>query len=177
MISEEEFYAQAPENISQHDKTSHDEHARRLARLSWELQQVYKNLMKLITGPWFFSHYLTSVVSQRKELAAMYKELEKQKELVAQDNEKKTNLRDSLKPRLEALLKVTLDENKASLNLITLNNSPCQSTKPLQEALNMNYEDDWKVQKIANLLPRPLYLVYANLCAYAEACGKTFLKS
>lgn len=43
---------------------------------------------------------------QRKELAAMCKELEKQKELVAQDNEMKTNLRDSLKPRLEALLKV-----------------------------------------------------------------------
>lgn len=38
----------------------------------------------------------------------MCKELEKQKELVAQDNEMKTNLRDSLKPRLEALLKVNL---------------------------------------------------------------------
>ncbi|XP_037042717.1 THO complex subunit 5 homolog [Bradysia coprophila] len=124
LISEEEFYAQAPENIAQSGKTSNDEHARRLARLSWELQQ-------------------------RKELAAMCKELEKQKELVAQDNETKTNLRDSLKPRLEALLK---------------------STKPLQEALNMNFEEDWKVQKIASLLPRPLYLVYANLCAYSEAC-------
>lgn len=42
----------------------------------------------------------------------------------------------------------------------------------MQEALNMNFEEDWKVQKIANLLPRPLYLVYANLCAYSEACGK-----
>ncbi|KAJ6646073.1 THO complex subunit 5 like, partial [Pseudolycoriella hygida] len=124
LISEEEFYAQAPESISRLDKTSNDEHARRLARLEWELQQ-------------------------RKELAAMCKELEKQKELVAQDNEMKTNLRDSLKPRLEALLK---------------------ATRPLQEALNMNFEDDWKVQKIANLLPRPLYLLYANLCAYSEAC-------
>lgn len=36
----------------------------------------------------------------------------------------------------------------------------------------MNFEEDWKVQKIANLLPRPLYLVYANLCAYSEACGE-----
>lgn len=40
LISEEEFYAQAPENISRLDKTSNDEHARRLARLEWELQQV-----------------------------------------------------------------------------------------------------------------------------------------
>ncbi|KAG4076241.1 hypothetical protein HA402_014790 [Bradysia odoriphaga] len=40
----------------------------------------------------------------------------------------------------------------------------------LQEALNMNFEEDWKVQKIASLLPRPLYLVYANLCAYSEPC-------
>lgn len=39
----------------------------------------------------------------------MCKELEKQKELVAQDNEMKTNLRDSLKPRLEALLKVNFN--------------------------------------------------------------------
>lgn len=40
LISEEEFYAQAPESISRAEKTSTDEHARRLARLEWELQQV-----------------------------------------------------------------------------------------------------------------------------------------
>lgn len=40
LISETDFYAQAPETISRHDKTSNDEHARRLARLEWELQQV-----------------------------------------------------------------------------------------------------------------------------------------
>lgn len=40
LISEEEFYAQAPEAISRLDRTSNDEHARRLARLEWELQQV-----------------------------------------------------------------------------------------------------------------------------------------
>lgn len=40
----------------------------------------------------------------------------------------------------------------------------------------MNIEDEWKVKKIARLLPRPLYLVYVNLSAYSEACGKLFKK-
>ncbi len=40
LIPEVEFYAQAPENISRLDITQNDEHARRLARLEWELQQV-----------------------------------------------------------------------------------------------------------------------------------------
>lgn len=34
----------------------------------------------------------------------------------------------------------------------------------------MNIEDEWKVNKIARLLPPPLYMVYANLTAFAEAC-------
>lgn len=41
LIPEKEFYEQAPENISRLDKTANDEHARRLARLAWELQQVF----------------------------------------------------------------------------------------------------------------------------------------
>lgn len=45
-----------------------------------------------------------------------------------------------------------------------------QATRPLQEALAMNIEDEWKVNKIARLLPPPLYMVYANLTAFAEAC-------
>lgn len=98
----------------------------------------------------------------------MCKELEKEKELVAQGNETKTNLRDSLKPRLEALLKVSYEFPTCDFCLSRIH---FQSTRPLQEALNMNFEEDWKVKKIANLLPRPLYLVYANLCAYSEACG------
>lgn len=39
----------------------------------------------------------------------------------------------------------------------------------------MNIESEWQVQKIARLLPKPLYLVYVNLSAYAEACGNTVL--
>lgn len=45
-----------------------------------------------------------------------------------------------------------------------------KATRPLQEALDMNIEDEWKVNKIARLLPPPLYMVYANLTAFAEAC-------
>lgn len=36
----------------------------------------------------------------------------------------------------------------------------------------MNVENDWKVSKIARLLPSPLYLAYANLSAYADACDR-----
>lgn len=34
----------------------------------------------------------------------------------------------------------------------------------------MNIEDEWKVNKIARLLPPPLYMVYANITAFAETC-------
>lgn len=34
----------------------------------------------------------------------------------------------------------------------------------------MNIEDEWKVNRIARLLPPPLYMVYANLTAFSEAC-------
>lgn len=124
LVGEDEFYARAPIEISRRDKTEGDLHARRLAQLEWELQQ-------------------------RKELSVLCKELQKQKEKVAENIEKQTSRLDSLAPRLDALLK---------------------STRPLQEALDMNIEEDWKVAKIARLLPRPLYLAYANITAFSEAC-------
>lgn len=126
LISVDEFYAQAPEAISRPKKTESDEHARRLARLEWELQQ-------------------------RKQLSAMCTELQTAKEKVAKEIESKTSRLDSLAPSLDALLK---------------------STRPLQEALEVNIEDDWAVQKVARLLPRPLYLVYANLSAYADTTDR-----
>lgn len=81
LVSEKEFYTKAPDNISRPDKTENDEHARRLARLEWELQQ-------------------------RKELATLCKELQLDKEKVANDIESKTNRLDSLTPRLDGLLQV-----------------------------------------------------------------------
>lgn len=126
LVSESEFYREAPESISRRDKTEHDEHARRLARLEWELQQ-------------------------RKELAAMCKELQAAKETVAQEIESKTNRLDSLMPCLDALLK---------------------ATRPLQEALEINSEKRSAVFSIAKLLPQPLYVAYMNLSAYADTSDK-----
>lgn len=131
LVSEKEFYEKAPEIISRSDKTKDDEHARRLARLEWELQQ-------------------------RKQLATMCKELQVAKEKVAEDIESKTDRLNSLAPRLDGLLK---------------------ATRPLQIALDMDIEKEWEVQKIARLLPRPLYLVYVNLSAYAEACDSFLVTS
>lgn len=122
-----------PETIAKLEKTSNDDHARRLARLEWELKQVI--------GWWWFGDLMLSqkmeLKFQRKELAAMCKELEKQKELVAQDNEMKTNLRDSLKPRLDALLKVTIrisvcldgKSAKKNVNHYTVNAPTTRSTE------------------------------------------------
>lgn len=126
LVEEQTFYDEAPETISRPDKTQHDEHARRLARLEWEL-------------------------AQRKELASMCKTLQTAKESVAHEIESKTNRLQSLMPCLDQLLK---------------------STRPLQDALELNVEKEWAVQQTARLLPRPLYVAYVNLSAYAEISNK-----
>lgn len=126
LVPEEEFYREAPDSIARREKTEGDEHARRLARLEWELQQ-------------------------RDALANMCCELRDAKKKVSEEIESKANRLDSLSPCLDALLK---------------------ATRPLQEALEINIEAEWAVQKVANLLPRPLYLLYVNLSAYGEICDK-----
>lgn len=92
-------------------------------------------------------------LQQRKDVAALCTELQKTKEKVANEIESKTDRLNSLAPRLDDLLK---------------------ATRPIQEVLDMKIEKDWETQKIARLLPKPLYLVYVNLTAYAEACGKYY---
>lgn len=126
LVKVEEFYAAAPKSISRPEKTRNDEHARRLARLEWELQQ-------------------------RKQLAFKCKELQAAKANVAKDIHSKTIRLDSLVPCLDSLLK---------------------ATRPLQEALGMNVENEWAVQKVARLLPRPLYVAFANLSAYADTTDR-----
>lgn len=126
LVPIEEFYEKAPEDISRPNKTKTDEHAKKIARLEWELLQ-------------------------RKELATLCKELQTEKEKVAQEINSKTERLDSLAPGLQALLK---------------------ATRPLQESLNLNFEKEWDFQRSSRLLPRPLFLVYVNLSAYAEACDK-----
>lgn len=39
LVDEQKFYEEAPESITKPDITRKDDHARRLARLDWELQQ------------------------------------------------------------------------------------------------------------------------------------------
>lgn len=126
LVDEEKFYKEAPDTISRPEKTQSDEHARRLARLEWELHQ-------------------------RKELASMCKTLQNAKESVAREIESKTNQLQSLMPNLEVLQK---------------------ATRPLQEALEINLEREWAIQDTARLLPRPLYVAYANLSAYSEISKK-----
>lgn len=126
LVPLEEFYAKAPEEISRPDVTKEDEHARRLARLEWELQQ-------------------------RRELSSKCLELQANILSKEADITGNTDRLKSLAPRLQDLLK---------------------ATRPLQEALNMEIEKSWDVQKLAQLLPRPLYLLYANAQAFGEASGE-----
>lgn len=123
LVPVDEFFEKAPSNIARPEKTKKDEHALRLARLEWELEQ-------------------------RKELDSKFKELQLTKKQIGKDIVSKTERLHSLKPQLGKLL---------------------ETTRPLQEALNMKIEDQWEVQKSVRFLPNPLYLFYANICAYAEA--------
>ncbi|XP_058462311.1 THO complex subunit 5 homolog [Malaya genurostris] len=126
LVSVDEFYSAAPESISRPEKTKTDEHARRIARLEWELHQ-------------------------RKELDALCKELHASKAKVAEEIISKTERLDSLAPRLKDLL---------------------AATRPLQEALDMPIEKGWEIQKTVRLLVQPLYMMYANVSAYGEACDQ-----
>ncbi|XP_065089420.1 THO complex subunit 5 homolog [Ochlerotatus camptorhynchus] len=131
LVPVEEFYDKAPDTISRPEKTKSDEHARRIARLEWELQQ-------------------------RKELDAHCKELQSSKAKIAQEIVSKTERLDSLAPRLKDLL---------------------VATRPLQEALDMPIEKGWEIQKTVRLLVQPLYMLYANVTAYGEACDPMLLTS
>jgi len=90
-------------------------------------------------------------LDQRKELAVLCKSLQSKKEVISQNINSKTERLDSLEPHLQDLLK---------------------ATRPLQEALQMEFESEWEIDRLARLLPRPLYLLYANISSYADACGK-----
>lgn len=125
LVAEEQFFAEAPESISQPDKTKTDDHKRRLARLEWELHQ-------------------------RKKLAVTCCELQAAKESVAREIDTNTSRLLSLAPCLTKLL---------------------EATRPLQEALDINLEKEWAIDHKAELLSRPLYVAFSNLCAYDEVCN------
>ena len=48
----------------------------------------------------------------------------------------------------------------------------CQATKPVQEHLDMPFDEIREQHKSATHLPRPLYVVYMQASAYRDACGK-----
>ncbi|XP_076244941.1 THO complex subunit 5 [Calliopsis andreniformis] len=82
LVSEEEFYKEAPENISRPEITRNNPHQLRLARLEWEL-------------------------TQRKQLAALCDELTESKKAVASSIESKQSRLDNLAPQLHSILEAS----------------------------------------------------------------------
>lgn len=82
LVSEEEFYKEAPESISRPEITKNNPHQLRLARLEWEL-------------------------TQRKQLAALCDELTESKKAVTADMESKQTRLDSLAPQLRTILEAS----------------------------------------------------------------------
>ncbi|CAH1801716.1 unnamed protein product [Owenia fusiformis] len=82
LVDVEEFYKEAPPEISKIEKTEGDEHELRLARLDWELEQ-------------------------RKQLAKKLKDALSSKEGLSKNIATKKENLDSLQPKLNAILKET----------------------------------------------------------------------
>lgn len=83
LVPEEEFYQEAPDNISKPDHTKNDPHQLTLARLDWELEQ-------------------------RKRLAEKYKESQATKEKIQKSIEEKKEHLTSLQPGLNAIMQASL---------------------------------------------------------------------
>ena len=83
LVPIEEFYAEAPPEVSKPEITKDDPHQQMLARLDWELQQ-------------------------RKKLASEKEGIVKKKVVIEEEIKKKTDYLGSLKPRLDSIMKATL---------------------------------------------------------------------
>lgn len=130
LIAIEDFLRQAPETNRQPEVLD-DKHALRMARLEFELKQ-------------------------RKEYAQQCKELEMNKEEIAQKI-------------------ISVRENLDSLEPCLLN--ICKATRPIQKILDMPFEAEWEIEKIVQLLPQPLYMAYTKLCAYSEVIDNNLVVS
>lgn len=128
LVPIEEFMSKAPEE-SRKSEVLDDKHSLRMARLEFELQQ-------------------------RKEYASQCKELEKNKEEIAQKI-------------------VSVRENLDSLEPCLIN--VCKATRPIQKILGMPFEVEWEIQKIVRLLPQPLYMAYTKLNAYSEVSDEDLI--
>lgn len=83
LVSLEEFYSEAPPNISKAEITMGDPHQQTLARLDWELEQ-------------------------RKRLAEKYRECLSNKEKILKEIEVKKEYLSSLQPRLNSIMQASL---------------------------------------------------------------------
>ncbi|XP_078467756.1 THO complex subunit 5 isoform X3 [Lampetra fluviatilis] len=126
LVSVEEFYRDAPPDISKEEITSKEPHLQTLARLDWELEQ-------------------------RKRLTEQYSESIGSKDKIAKDIEVKREHLNNLYPQLNAVL---------------------QATVPLQECLAMPFDQTHKQADVARHLPAPLYVLFVQASAYAQACDK-----
>lgn len=129
LVTVEEFYEEAPPEISKPEKTKNDVHQQTLARLDWELEQ-------------------------RKRLAAQCKEAEANKDVISLDIKNKKEYLETLAPCLSAILK---------------------ATDPLQDHLGMRHEVKCVQNKMAGYLPVPLFILFVQASAYAEAWDKKML--
>ncbi|KAG8035842.1 hypothetical protein G9C98_002968 [Cotesia typhae] len=82
LVSEEKFYKEAPESLSQPEITKNNDHKLRLARLEWEL-------------------------TQRKQLSSLCDELTDNKKTVAESIETKQQRLDNLGPQLRSILEAS----------------------------------------------------------------------
>ncbi|XP_073527851.1 THO complex subunit 5 isoform X2 [Phyllobates terribilis] len=83
LVDVEEFYREAPPEISKPETTSNDPHQQTLSRLDWELEQ-------------------------RKELAVKYKESLASKEKILKEIEVKKEYLNSLQPQLQSIMQASL---------------------------------------------------------------------
>ncbi|XP_013387821.1 THO complex subunit 5 homolog A-like isoform X1 [Lingula anatina] len=131
LVGVEDFYKEAPPEISRPEVTKNDPHQQTLARLEWELEQ-------------------------RKRLSANFKETQNSKNLISQDIKSKKEYLESLQPKLVSIM---------------------QATKPVQESLNMRFDEIQEQHQTAQHLPQPLYVLYMQSSAYKEACDKNMAVS
>ena len=126
LVSLNEFYGNAPTEISVPSETRTNSHKQRLARLEYEKRQRE---------------------GQRQQI----RKLELEEQALESHIAKKRHSLDSLKPQLTTIL---------------------TATEPVQKFLNMPINRERDQLELAKYLPPPLFVVFSETRAYAQACGK-----
>ncbi|XP_061178240.1 THO complex subunit 5 homolog isoform X1 [Saccostrea echinata] len=90
-------------------------------------------------------------LEQRKQLAKKLKDSKQSKEGLAHEIKSKQEYLENLQPKLKTVL---------------------EATKPVQEYLDMPFDQIREEQETARHLPPPLYVLYMQTSAYRQACDK-----